>query len=85
MGKGPTPHYRSGDHLVICDVCGFAGYRSEMQVRWDGRMVCPKDFEERHPQDFVRGRIDNQRIVDGRSEPPDRFIDSANPVKGTDL
>ena len=85
MGKGPAPHYRHGDHLVICDVCGFTGYRSEMRVRWDGLMVCDKDFEERHPQDFVRGVRDNQAIVDGRSEPTDRFIDPQNPVKASDL
>ena len=56
-----------------------------MRVRWDGLMVCAKDFEERHPQDFVRGVRDNQAIVDGRSEPTDRFIDPQNPVKASDL
>jgi len=43
-----------GDHWVTCDVCGFDIRAGDIRERWDGLMVCPADYEMRHPQDFVR-------------------------------
>lgn len=40
---------------MVCDVCGFHYRRSQMKQRWDKAWVCHKDWEPRHPQDFVRG------------------------------
>jgi hypothetical protein len=43
---------------------------------WDNLVVCPNDWEPRHPQDFVRGREDDtsaKGLV--RPEPPDQFIE----------
>jgi hypothetical protein len=34
--------YVSGDHLVICDICGRQVYRSQAQYRWDGILCCTK-------------------------------------------
>lgn len=41
---------------------------------WDGLYVCREDWETRHPQDFVRGRLDNQNVPNARPEPLDNII-----------
>ncbi len=41
---------------------------------WDGLWVCREDFETRHPQDFVRGRADNQLAPDPRPDMDGVFI-----------
>lgn len=43
-----------GNWKVACDVCGFWFPSGEMKERWDGLMVCEKDFEHRHPQTLYR-------------------------------
>ncbi len=48
--------YRLGDYKAVCDSCGFFFMASELQERWDGFRVCRKDWETRHPQEFVRSR-----------------------------
>lgn len=63
--------YVAGDFWRICDVCGFKTRSSKTAKRWDGLIVCFADFEERHPQDFVRGRADRQNVPDPRPEPAD--------------
>jgi hypothetical protein len=45
--------YVSGDHWKICDVCGFKVRASQTRKRWDGMIVCRKDFEKRHEQDYA--------------------------------
>ena len=51
-------YYTSGQFNVICDVCGKKIKAGEAKHRWDGFIVCPSDFEQRHSQDFVRARQD---------------------------
>ena len=46
--------YVRGDYLADCDSCGFTFLASQLQRRWDGFMVCDKDYEERHPSDLFR-------------------------------
>lgn len=72
--------YIRGDFWRICDVCGFKCRASETSKRWDGLMVCREDFETRHPQDFVRGRLDRQNVPDARPEPADVFIDPSETI-----
>lgn len=67
--------YRPGDYYVICDVCGFKMRASETSKRWDGLKVCKKDWEPRHPQDFVRGKKDRQAVPNARPEQSDVFLD----------
>lgn len=43
---------------ALCDVCGFKYKASQLKKRWDGLMVCNKDFELRHPMDFYTTRND---------------------------
>jgi hypothetical protein len=51
-------YYVSGSWNVTCDVCSKKIKASEAKKRWDGFIVCPDDYEERHPQDFVKARLD---------------------------
>lgn len=67
-------HYIPGDNWLICDECGAKIRASQSRKRWDGMRVCPKDYETRHPQDFVRGRHDRQIAAVTRPEPPDTFV-----------
>ncbi len=67
--------YRPGDFLRDCDRCGFTVYASETRKQWDGLIVCIDGcFEERHPQDFVRGRVDRQNVPDPRPPGASRFV-----------
>jgi hypothetical protein len=68
------PAYIAGDFWRICDRCGFKVRSSETSRTWDGLYVCREDFETRHPQDFVRGRKDDQSVPDPRPEPVDNVI-----------
>lgn len=52
----------SGDWNFICDSCGQKKKASVGKLRWDGFRVCPDCFEMRHPQDFLRARVDNQSV-----------------------
>jgi hypothetical protein len=68
--------WRAGDYWRVCDVCGFDYRASETLKRWDGLIVCHDDWEPRHPQDFVRGRADRQRVHEPRPQPTDTFVDT---------
>lgn len=66
--------YIAGDFKRVCDRCGGV-FRASMTFRtWDGLFVCREDWETRHPQDFVRGRIDNQTIPNARPEQVDSIV-----------
>ena len=71
------PRYESGNFKVICDVCGRDFRASEVQQRWDGLIVCPKDWETRQPQDFVRGVADKIVPPFTRPDQDEQFITTA--------
>ena len=60
MSKGWK--FASGDWSFTCDSCGQKHKASIGKLRWDGFRVCTSCFEMRHPQDFLRARIDNQAV-----------------------
>ncbi len=66
--------YRPGDFLRDCDRCGFTLYASETRKEWTGLIVCEACWEPRHPQDFVRGRVDRQNVPDPRPPGATRFL-----------
>lgn len=66
--------YVPGSWNALCDVCGQKYKAGDMRRRWDGLMVCPKDWEPRHPQDFLRAVPDRQNVPWSRPEPGDEFI-----------
>lgn len=64
MGK----HYESGNPYGVCDECGLVYRKSELQRRWDGALVCNKDYELRHPQEYIKGIADKIAVKDPRPE-----------------
>ena len=68
--------YKKGDWNVICDVSGKKLRASQTRLRWDGLRVQKSDYEERHPQDFIRAVQDNPSIPWTRSEGTDFYLNS---------
>ncbi len=73
-----------GDNHVICDVCGFKYRASQTRMRWDNLRVCHKDWEPRHPQEYVRGKVDKIAVKNPRPRPPDVFLEPGD-VDPSDL
>ncbi len=69
MRKGPWP----GTWKTICDVCGIRYSSDDLKRRWDGLMVCDKDWEMKHPQLYIK--VNPERIAPPwvRPEPDDQF------------
>lgn len=53
---------KSYEYNVLCDVCGFKMKSTEVRKRWDGFMVCSKDWETRHSLDFYTTRNDTHLL-----------------------
>jgi len=66
--------YRPGDFWRICDRSGKKVRASRTEREWTGLIVDRDEWEPRHPQDFVRGVRDDQRVPDARPEAPDTFL-----------
>ena len=64
-------YYKPGDWNAICDRCGFKFKASELKEEWTGLRVCTHDFELRHPQDFLRARVDKISVPWVRKEAPE--------------
>jgi hypothetical protein len=73
-----------GDTNAVCDVCGFKFKGSQLRKRWDGAMVCNKDHEPRHPQDFAKARPERNRVNDARVQPEPRYL-AVNEIQPEDL
>ena len=71
-------YYISGEWNLACDVCSKKIKAHEAHHRWDGLLVCKDDFEQRHPQDFVRARQD--KITVPFSRPITELIFTNPPV-----
>jgi hypothetical protein len=78
---------RPGDWRCICDFSGFKCWASETVKTHDGFRVLKRfagEETQRHPQELVRGRPDNQRVAWARPEPTDTFL-SPGDVTPSDL
>ena len=84
MAGGPADYLKVGDWNAICDVCGFKFKASQLKKRWDGFMVCDKDWERRHPQDFLKAKPDSPTPPWTRPVVPDDFVEFG-PVDGDSL
>lgn len=73
-----------GDSNAICDCCGFQYKLSQLRKRWDGAMVCSKDWEPRHPQDFVKARPERNHVKNARPGAEPRFV-GPNEITADDL
>ena len=63
----------SGEWNLICDSCSIKYKANKAKQRWDGFIVCPNCYEQRHPQDFVKAKID-KIIVPYIRPPSDTYI-----------
>ena len=70
--------YKAGEWNLICDVCSKKIKAHDAKTRWDGLVVCPDDFEHRHPQDYVKAKIDKITVPFTRPIPPNVFIPVIN-------
>lgn len=68
-------YYKSGEWNVTCDVCSKKIKAADARKRWDGFIVCPEDYEERHSQDFVRARLDKISVPFQRPIPTYIYTD----------
>lgn len=79
MTRHTDREYYPGDHLVICDRCGFKYYRSQVKKEWQGWLTCSGPgtsdcWEPRHPQDITPPyRLDRQWVEDNRPQSIDDF------------
>lgn len=67
-------YYIPGEFNVTCDVCSKKIKASDAKQRWDGLVVCPDDFEHRHPQDYVRARVDKITVPFSRPIPTLTYV-----------
>ena len=72
--KGRADYYAPGDWNALCYICGQKFKASELVKHWKGYMVCSKDWEPRHPQDFVRAVPDVQTPPWVQPEPADSIL-----------
>lgn len=70
-------YYKPGDHNAICDRCGRPFKASQLRRTWDGLMVCERDWEPRHPQDYVRAQKDRTEVEFSRPDTEPTFTDGA--------
>jgi len=71
---GHVAHYKHGQHLFVCDICGFVFHSEKKRIMWNGLVVDPSCYEIRHPQDYVRGRQDEQAVDNPRPDNDDVFL-----------
>lgn len=76
--------FKRGDYNVICDQSGFKYKASQTKKQWDGLRVYSGYYEDRHPQDYVSSKEDNQNVPDARPDGPDIFLNT-NEVQPGDL
>ena len=67
-------YYKSGEWNLICDVCSIKYKAGKAKHRWDGFIVCPNCYEQRHPQDFVRTKQDKISVPFSRPIPQEIFV-----------
>lgn len=71
---GRQYRFRLGSFYRQDDKSGFAVRAEHTRRQWDSQIVDERIFEPRQPQDFVRGRRDNQAVPDARPLAPDQFV-----------
>jgi len=70
--------FKKGQWNGICDRCGEKRKSGDLKKTWDGFYVCPEScWEERHPQDFLRGKKDDSSVAWTRPEPTDTETDTS--------
>ena len=71
--RGKADYLDLGDWNAVCYQCGRKFKASQLRKHWQGFWVCPAHWEARHPQDFVRGVVDNMTPPFAQPMPADIF------------
>jgi hypothetical protein len=58
----PLNRWESGTYKRECDVCGFDYLRNQLKKRYDGFIVCDKDWEP-EPRDWKKQIIRAERPI----------------------
>lgn len=74
---------KSFEYNAICDVCRFVYKNYELRKRWDGLMVCEKDWEPRHELDFYKPRNDTHKLP--FTSPDDDNLGRVSAVLASDI
>ena len=67
-------YYKKGSHNIICDVCGGKFKFDQVKKDWRGLVVCSHDFENDHPQKYIRVRESGLAVTEIRNRPTDVFV-----------
>jgi hypothetical protein len=67
-----------GSYNVTCDRCGKKIKNTSARKEWTGLIVCGRCLDERHPQDFVRARVDHMTVPVARPLPVFTFLTTPN-------
>ena len=69
--RGTIPRNITHEHYIRCDNTGLRILSGDSRKQWDNQIVWKGQFDERNPQEFVRGVVDNFAVMDARPENPD--------------
>lgn len=67
-------YFKRGSFNAWCQRCGQKYKAEQLQEEWDGLKVCYKCYEGRHPQDMVRGILDEQSVPWASPEIADTWV-----------
>jgi hypothetical protein len=76
----PGNYFKSGEWNVYCMVCNRKIKSGLMMKRWDGLLVCPDDYENRHPMDFLRSRQERISVPFSSDTSFNQFTDVTYPT-----
>lgn len=71
---GTERRYKPGSFYRIDDRTGFAVRAEHTRKQWNNIIVRTRSFEARQPQDFVRGRRDDQTVPEPRPRQINAFL-----------
>jgi hypothetical protein len=74
VNRYSATYYKPGGWNAWCQRCGRKVKQSQLTKEWDGLWVCDPCFEERQPQDLIRGVQDLQAVPWASPELPDEFV-----------
>lgn len=73
--RGKNSFFEMGSNNVECDRTGFKMKASECSFEWNGFYVRDQSWEERQPQDLLRGFSDRQQPDVSRPGTGDVFLE----------
>ena len=70
MSRHQPDYFAKGDYNAICDRCGGKRKASQLRKDWQGFMLCTTCWEPRHPQDYVRAKVERVGVPWSRPQGP---------------